>query len=260
MFAAVFCLLLVLGPPSGEEAWSEFSTWFRAEGIPGSPDQVMKAYSAKLASQGVAEEDVKGRAAAIQAYMASHKMEALALHFDRIFLWKEAPFVKEPSQLVVKIANTLKPGRALDVAMGQGRNAIWLAKQGWDVSGYDLSGEAIRQAQSGASAAGVTLKTQQCSHDEYDYGQAQWDLIVMSFAFTAMNDQAFMQKVHDSLKPGGVLLVEGFNGPPGGKRAEANLMLKGILQYRVLLYEDLPDTADWGKVKAPLFRMAVEKQ
>ncbi len=79
----------------------------------------------------------------------------------------------------------------------------------------------------------------------------------MSFAFTKLNDPAYMKQVQDSLKPGGVLLVEGFSGGPSG---EPNLILKGVLDYRVLLFEDLPDISDWGKVKAPLLRMALEKR
>lgn len=156
-----------------------------------------------------------------------------------------------------KVAASRKPGKALDIAMGQGRNAVWLAKAGWTVSGYDISDEALRQAHTAAAAVAVTLETKLTSHDDYELGQAQWDLIVMSFAFTRLSDPAYMRRVRDSLKPGGVLLVEGFNGGP---RDEPNMILKEFLDYRVLLFEDLPGVADWGKVRAPLLRMALEKQ
>lgn len=235
-------------------AWKEFSEWFRKEGRPGAPADVLKAYGERLKSAGTP--DVDARIAAVREYMSTHQKEALALHFDRMFTWAEAPFSREPSQLVMKVASTRKPGRALDIAMGQGRNALWLAKNGWQVSGYDLSGEAIRQAREGAAAAGVQMETRVASHEEYALGEGQWDLIVMSFAFTKLSDEAYMQTVRNSLKPGGVLLVEGFNGGP---KREPNLILKAFMDYRVLLFEDLPDMADWGKVKAPLLRMALER-
>ncbi len=54
-------------------------------------------------------------------------------------------------------ANTVEgrnPGRALDIGMGQGRNAVYLATQGWDVTGFDPSSEGVRIARSNAEKAG----------------------------------------------------------------------------------------------------------
>lgn len=250
-------VLLLFALFTGEAAWKDFSHWFSKEGIPGAPAEVVDAYAAHLKTRGAGAEDIAGRVKAVQEYVKAHPREALALHFNRMYAWSEAPFSREPSSLVRKVAGARKPGKALDIAMGQGRNSIWLARAGWTVSGYDISEEALRQANAAASAAGVALETKLASHDEYELGQSQWDLIVMSFAFNRLSDAAYMQRVRDALKPGGVLLVEGFNGGPGG---EPNMILKAFLDYRVLLFEDLPDVADWGKVKAPLLRMALEKR
>jgi 2-polyprenyl-3-methyl-5-hydroxy-6-metoxy-1,4-benzoquinol methylase len=248
--------LLLLTLLAGNTAWKDFSDWFGREGVPGAPADVIQAYSSRLKAEGVAADEAERRVKEIQEHMKAHPREALVLHFNRMYTWSEAPFSREPSALVRKVAASRQPGRALDIAMGQGRNAIWLARAGWSVSGYDISGEALRQAREAAAAAGVALETKLASHDEYELGQAQWDLIVMSFAFTRLSDTAYMRRVRDSLKPGGVLLIEGFNGGP---RPEANMILKAFLDYRVLLFEDLPDVADWGKVKAPLLRLALER-
>ncbi|MDX2149388.1 MAG: class I SAM-dependent methyltransferase [Bryobacteraceae bacterium] len=252
MIACVLLLTLI----SGETAWKDFATWFAKDGTPGAPAEVLKVYGATLKTRGTAEGEIQARVDGIRKYMAEHPKEALALHFDRMYTWSEAPFTREPSALVKKVAAARTPGRALDIAMGQGRNSVFLAKAGWKVSGYDISAEALRQADAAAKAAGVGLDTKLASHEEYELGEAQWDLIVMSFAFTRISDTAYMAKVRASLKPGGVLLVEGFNGGP---RMEANAILKAFLDYRVLLFEDLPDIADWGRAKAPLLRMALEK-
>jgi 2-polyprenyl-3-methyl-5-hydroxy-6-metoxy-1,4-benzoquinol methylase len=249
-------LLLLLALCAVDPAWKEFSDWFSKEGTPGAPTDVLKAYAGRLKAQGTAEEVVEARVREVRAYMQAHPGEALVLHFNRMYTWADAPFTREPSALVKRVAGAKKAGRALDIAMGQGRNSIWLAKAGWTVSGYDISDEALRQAQAGAEAAGVKIETKLASHAEYPLGQEQWDLIVMSFAFTQLNDSAYMKRVWDSLKKGGVLLVEGFNGGPPMER---NMVLKEFMEYRVLLFEDLPDVADWGKMKAPLLRMALEK-
>ena len=64
-------------------------------------------------------------------------------------------FATEPSAILVEAVKDLSPGTALDAAMGQGRNAVFLARRGWKVSGFDLSAEAIKQATANASRAGV---------------------------------------------------------------------------------------------------------
>lgn len=250
--SAVLALLLL----AANTPWQDFSDWFSRQGIPGAPEQALKSWGAKLKADGLSEADIQSRIDAVRAYATTHEREGLTLHFNRIYTWADAPFTREPSAFLRRIAATRKPGKALDIAMGQGRNSIWLASQGWAVSGYDISDEALRQAASGAKAAGVQLDTKLASHDEYELGTSRWDLIVMSYAFTNLHDKAYMKQVYDSLRPGGMLLVEGFSG---GKQDPGNGVLREFLQYRVLVFEDLQDTADWGKMKAPLLRMAVEK-
>lgn len=252
MTAAFLLLTMLAAPP----AWKDFSEWFSREGTPGAPADVLKAYGAHLQAKGLAGGDVSSQVAEVQQYIAAHPRESLTLHFNRIYTWAEAPFSREPSALVVKVAASRKPGKALDIAMGQGRNALWLAKAGWAVSGYDISGEALSQARAAAAASGLTIDARLASHEEFDLGRSQWDLIVMSFAFTTLSDETYMRRVRDSLRPGGILLIEGFNGGPP---REPNLILKSMLDYRVLLFEDLPGVADWGKVTAPLLRVALEK-
>ncbi|MBL8222478.1 MAG: class I SAM-dependent methyltransferase [Bryobacterales bacterium] len=248
--------ILLLALMAGNTVWEDFANWFSREGKPGAPADVVRSYTVALQARGVSESDAAARGKEVQEYLGAHPREALTLHFNRIYTWKDAPFSREPSAFVRRVASTRSPGRALDIAMGQGRNAVWLAKQGWQVSGYDISDAALREANAAAAAAGLQLETTLASHEEYELGTARWDLIVMSFAFTRLSDQEYMKRVRNSLKPGGVLLVEGFNGGPS---KELNLILKAVLEYRVLLFEDLPDVSDWGRMKAPLLRMALER-
>ncbi len=250
-------ILLALALLTDTGPWQAFSDWFSKEGTPGPPPMVFQAYGTRLKAQGIADADVKVRLKELQEYAAGHSKEALTLHFNRIFTWPNAPFSREPSEFLKRAAAGRKPGRVLDIAMGQGRNSIWLAKNGWTVSGYDISDEALRQAKTAAEAAGVALDVKLASHDEYELGQSQWDLILMSFAFTNLDDKAYLQRVRDSLKPGGVLVIEGFGSGPD---KETNQMLKSFLDYRVLLFEDVPGISDWGKIKTPLLHMALEKR
>ena len=98
----------------------------------------------------------------------------------------------------------IPPGKALDVGMGQGRNAIRLAQQGWDVTGFDPADKAVALAQETAKKLGVQLKTEIKGAEDFDFGDSRWDLILVSYA-GGREMQGALQK---ALKPGGILIIE----------------------------------------------------
>ena len=59
-------------------------------------------------------------------------------------------FKTEPNRLLMETVDGRKPGRALDVGMGQGRNALALARLGWDVTGFDVSAVGLAEASAAA--------------------------------------------------------------------------------------------------------------
>jgi SAM-dependent methyltransferase len=63
----------------------------------------------------------------------------------------------DPDRLLIEVCSALSPGRALDLAGGAGRHAIWLAQRGWDVTLSDISDEGLAIATQRASAAGVPI-------------------------------------------------------------------------------------------------------
>jgi hypothetical protein len=82
-------------------------------------------------------------------------------------------------------------------------------------------------------------------------------LIVETFAFTNLADDAYRKRVIDSLKPGGLLVIEGFGNPhPSGLRSP---LLEGFKDLRLVSYESRDEIADWGMQKMRLERMAAEK-
>jgi 2-polyprenyl-3-methyl-5-hydroxy-6-metoxy-1,4-benzoquinol methylase len=62
------------------------------------------------------------------------------------YFHNDVGFEKQPNRLLVDAVAKRKPGRALDVAMGQGRNALYLASRGWKVTGVNFSDEGVRAA------------------------------------------------------------------------------------------------------------------
>ncbi len=102
-------------------------------------------------------------------------------------------------------------GRVLCLAEGEGRNAVFLAEQGYEVTAIDLSKVGLNKALQLAADRGVNITVQVADLAEYDFGQAQWDGIV---SISAHMPNAVQQHVHaqiaSALKPNGVFILEAY--------------------------------------------------
>jgi SAM-dependent methyltransferase len=154
-----------------------------------------------------------------------------------------------------------KPGKALDIGIGEGRNALFLASQGWEVTGFDISDVGVQLAQQAAQKRGLKLEALVEDVDRFDYGKRRWDLVVGMYMHTMITRNA--AKIIDSLKPGGVIVVEGFHrdlnrqGLQGGNIGyRSNELLRAFDRLRVLQYEDTVGPADWERngQEAPIVR------
>jgi 2-polyprenyl-3-methyl-5-hydroxy-6-metoxy-1,4-benzoquinol methylase len=240
------------GGAEDQKIYQDFLGWYKTYTGSFMPQEVMKGYRESEQKAGVAAEEIERRLGIIRQRVAGMPADFAAVHFDRIYAMNPPPFRTEASQYLVRMVEGRKPGKALDVAMGQGRNALYLASQGWEVTGYDISAEGMGRARAMAGKAGLRLEIVKATHEQFDYGTAQWDLIVETFAFTNLADPAYRKRVVDSLKPGGMLVIEGFGGPK-------NVLLEGFRDLRIVQYEDRQETADWGLQKARLQRLAATK-
>ena len=110
-----------------------------------------------------------------------------------------------PTRLVIETAKQLAPGKALDLACGTGRNAIWLADHGWNVTAVDGAPAAIEILQHRAADAGVTLdaRVADLEKGEYIIEQAAWDLIVMSYYL----QRDLFGSAKRGVVPGGIVLA-----------------------------------------------------
>lgn len=91
-------------------------------------------------------------------------------------------FNPQPSKFLIEMAKGRKPGLALDIGMGQGRNALYLASQGWRVTGIDISDEGLRLARQAAADRKLTIEAINADAHSWDYGVEKWDLAVMIYA------------------------------------------------------------------------------
>lgn len=102
--------------------------------------------------------------------------------------------------------------RALAVADGEGRNSVWLARQGLLVDAFDISDVAVGKARELARQAGVALDCQRASWQTFAWRPATYDLVAgifIQFAPPGEREQLFA-RMREALRPGGLLVVQGY--------------------------------------------------
>ncbi len=150
----------------------------------------------------------------------------------------------EPSSFLVENLALLPRGKALDVAMGEGRNAVFLAKQGFSVEGVDIAEDSVRRALTEAQRESVTIQAVAADLEGgYRIARGAYDLIIC-FNYLQRSLAASMQS---GLRAGGFLVYETYIveqaelfGRPHNpafllKHNELLAMFRGL---RVLLYRE----------------------
>lgn len=122
-------------------------------------------------------------------------------------------FGEQPSAFLARQADRLRPGQtALAVADGEGRNGVWLARQGLTVTTTDLSPRALAKARALAERHGVSIDARLADLETWDWPAEAFDVVVgvfIQFAPPDMRDRLFA-RMKQALKPGGLLLLEGY--------------------------------------------------
>ena len=128
-----------------------------------------------------------------------------------------------PNCFVAEQLAALEPGRALDLGTGDGRNAIWLAERGWQVTGVDFSAVGLARAAELARQRGVAADWVQADLLSYQPAPAAYDLVLIAYIQLPADDLAHLVRAAaTALAPGGTLLAvghdrdnldRGFGGP-----------------------------------------------
>jgi SAM-dependent methyltransferase len=257
------------GPHGDEAAWQAFMAWFKsAPPVRGNP---FAAYAASLKAAGTPDAEAR-RQTGVLMTMMRERSDWVELYYDKLYTVPltgdpaSDGFTTDPSAIVVEAIKGLAPGTALDAGTGQGRNAVYLARQGWRVAAFDLSAEALKAARANAAAAGVQIETVKSSYADFDYGIARWDVIVLVFAWAPIDDPAFIARLRTSLRPGGRIVFEHFTDDPANPRPPVMHALKpGQLRqllpdFRLDRYEEVTDLGDWGGPDSQLIRVVAVKR
>ena len=174
---------------------------------------------------------------------------------------------EQPNALLVETVKGRQPGTALDADMGEGRNAIYLAQQGWQVTGVDVAEKALAYAQNRAKQQGVKITTVVYDMAKYDWGTNDWDLIVLSYA----GGREYAPRVAKALKPGGIVVLEAFHMDAtnqlqvvgGDYRVFFNTdelpKLYRAAGLKIVRYEEPVGVADFTKKQLRLVKMVAQK-
>jgi len=101
--------------------------------------------------------------------------------WDRRYAGTDILWSVEPNRFLVEEVAMLAPGRALDLAAGEGRNAVWLAEQGWSVDAVDFSGVALAKARRLAQARGVEVNWIEADVEQHPIVDGRYGLAILLF-------------------------------------------------------------------------------
>ncbi|MDX2150068.1 MAG: class I SAM-dependent methyltransferase [Bryobacteraceae bacterium] len=248
-----------------DSLWQDFLAWIKRQ--PGVSDIGPDKYQKHLIERGLTNDEATQRLTLISKLATERGRELTAAYMNKLYTSPaQTRFTHDPNAFLALAAKAWKPGKALDVAMGQGRNALYLARQGWKVTGYDIAEEGLRVAREAAAKAGVTLHTVLSTFEDFDYGIERWDLIYFVYTDAPVVDPAFARRIVAALKPGGYLLIErpfkDLDQPDPEWRAplieqdKPNALLQAYPGLRVLHYQDTMEVGDWQQTSVK----RIEKQ
>jgi 2-polyprenyl-3-methyl-5-hydroxy-6-metoxy-1,4-benzoquinol methylase len=220
-------------------------------------------YRAGLIAKGVSAAEADQQMGIIERLMRE-RPDAYRAMFNNIYGTDNST---QPNSLLVATVEERKPGRALDIGIGQGRKSLFLALKGWDVTGFDASDEGIATAQRNATRAGVKINAVRETEAAFDYGAGQWDLIVFTYEPFPITSAAYVERLGTALKPGGIIVVESLaqedatpNRTPVSIDPARLLAVFNTQQFRILRFEDTMAKSDWNAGQRRLVRMVAEKR
>ena len=184
--------------------------------------------------------------------------------WDERYAGGEYVYGRDPLKFLSGNISLLPGGRALVLAMGEGRNAIFLAEQGYDVDGCDISPVAVKKARRLAAERGVRINAFEADLEDYTLEQEAYDLITCFYYL----QRDLMAQMKAALKPGGMVIMEtytvenlniGLHGPKNREYLlEENELLRVFLDLgmKIIFYRET--VIDGEKAVASIIAQKIE--
>lgn len=147
--------------------------------------------------------------------------------WDKRYSADEYAYGTKPNNFLTENFNSILKGKILSLAEGEGRNAVFLAKQGYSVTAVDSSLVGINKGRKLAKSNGVNVEFIHADLIEYDLGVNQWDgVISIFFPLPSLQRRILYKKIVNGLKKSGIFLLEAYTpeqlrfGTGGGDTVE----------------------------------------
>lgn len=170
--------------------------------------------------------------------------------WDQIYNTRIYVFGKDPSAFLKEHVNSLPVGKALDIAMGEGRNAVFLAMKGFEVDGVDLSEVALKKARRLARENRVSITTIEADLNTYAIKPEAYD-VILNIDYL---QRSLIPQIKRGLKRGGVVVYENYTVKQlentGGKALQRNFLVdegelpKLFKDFKILVYRETNDGKD----------------
>ena len=189
--------------------------------------------------------------------------------WDERYSAEEYAYGTAPNEFLLEKFSGIPKGKVLSLAEGEGRNAVFLAKQGYAVTAVDSSLVGLNKARKLAQENGVTVEFIHADLADYDLGENKWDGIVSIFCpLPSSLRKEVYKKVIAALKPKGVFLLEAYtpdqlrHGTGGGNSVDlmqsasslrlelASLSFKHLLELERNVVEGIYHTGVGSVVQA----------
>ncbi|SMF39661.1 class I SAM-dependent methyltransferase [Pseudobacteriovorax antillogorgiicola] len=168
-------------------------------------------------------------------------------YWERYYAEKKFVDGKAPNSFLVDMLPRLQKGKVLDVAMGEGSNACYLAQKGFEVKGFDISKTAVERAKSLAKEMSLELDAQQADLDLYLMGLMEYDSIIMTYFRPGVT--RYYSNIISALKQGGTLLVHSYSQQQMNEAIgrdedyrnfyfSSNEILKNLSGMKILFYQE----------------------
>lgn len=248
--------------------WLEYLAWRKTASGGTSP----RDYAASLEKAGLPRPEIRRRLDILRRQF-TEQPEGIEMIYDPLYgkpltgVLEKDGFKTAPNAFLVEAAAGIEPaGRALDVGAGMGRNAVHLARLGWDVTGIDLSAEGLAVTRATAEKSGLKVQTVKTSYEDYDFGKDRWDLVAMILSWAPIEDPAFLKRLKDAIRPGGRIIFEHVLQrdrdpfPPGVHAPAPGALLSLFDDFEISVYREVDDYGDWGGPPCGHVRMVARKR
>lgn len=173
-------------------------------------------------------------------------------YWDKKYSNNQYVFGKAPAKFLAKNYHYIPEGASvLDMGMGEGRHAVFLAREGYNVTGIDISSVAVKKAKNLAKENGVKINTIVASMNKYSIAPNSFDSIICFYYV----DKSLNEKMISWLKPGGILIYEAHTMKQRKVKGSEQYNIKYLLKeselltmfpkMRVLMYEEPLHTGEF---------------